>query len=340
MSTKYTTRFYIQSILWILSATICFVFFVIQSFVMKSKFKKLKDINKTFIASIMVYFFFFLNSIEGFIQNSVWYNCTKCKVLSQIITINYDMGKGSMWYLFVCRAELSQGMMPIIPLYVFKIFMPIFLISSFIITYTVQYLYIDVDCPNSIDIVNSYCLWISIEFWVAMLGMIQEFGMSIIFTSLFIIPLWNINVYSMNKNAKITKKKYKKELIKNILLTSIAMFSSLIYFAYLIAHDLTYWGIFHTIDIALNSICCFIMMTSNTTYITEKIQFCSCNTNVNNFGNAQLSITDIYHSDANNKDNNTSDIIMNSLPNAISTTSISTNFHAVSQSASAKHAIY
>ncbi len=87
-----------------------------------------------------------------------------------------------MWYFFVGRAELAQGIIPVLPISLFTKYMPFILISSFIGVFTMQVLFMDIICPSDIsNNIISYCLWIDIPVWLLIIGLLFEVNNSFVY---------------------------------------------------------------------------------------------------------------------------------------------------------------
>eukprot|EP01084_Bolivina_argentea_P262078 443118_1 len=271
MSTKYTTAFYIQTSLWSAVVLITAIFFLIQVFVIKNKFKTIKSISKTFISSSIVHLSFCLCGSVSLFHHLYWWDC-KCPYSGQFITLFYDIGKWNMWYFFVGRAELAQGIIPVLPISLFKKYVPFVLISSFIGVFIMQVIFMDIVCPSDIsNNIISYCLWIDIPIWLLIIGLLFEVNNSFVFTSLFIIPLWKLNKHQMNHNTKVSKSQFKKELIWNISCTFLATLSTAIFFFGIVFYGLDYWWAWQSVDVMINSTSCFLMIKPNTTFIGRKL---------------------------------------------------------------------
>eukprot|EP01084_Bolivina_argentea_P180470 311792_1 len=293
MSIDFTNMFYAQTILWLICGVVCCICFIIQLLVMLNKFNSIKSIRRTYLSSILAHFGYIMFFICALYQHLYSSSCT-CSISNKIVSFFYDFGKWNMWWFFICRAELTQGMMPIIPITIFRKYGPIMLISTFIFTYLMQVFFMQFECADS-DQIDTYCIWTVSPIWLGLLGTSLELTNVIVFTSLFIIPLWKLNLVGiMNKNdTGISENQFRTELKWNITLTLIATISSLIFLISIsIPWLLSIWWIFVAIDNVTNSLCCFLMMKPNIKYVVTKlgivddidIKAVMDSTNVNNHG--------------------------------------------------------
>eukprot|EP01084_Bolivina_argentea_P090406 162927_1 len=166
MSKIYSNYYYFEIAVFVTIIIVCIVFLAVQIMVIKQKFGSIKSIKKTFISSTIVYFSFMMHCVFALIGHTISSKICICKYSSQLTSLFYDFGKWSMWWFFICRAELAQGIITILPDIVFKKIIPLNLILSFLFTFIVQILFMELECPSNMDIIiDSYCLWTYFPHW-------------------------------------------------------------------------------------------------------------------------------------------------------------------------------
>ena len=276
MEPVYSTNYYVEIVLFTIIAITCLSFSIVQIMLIKEKYKSIRSTQKTLICATIVHLSFFLMACVALFNHT--YPSTDtclCHNMAHFVSLFYDIGKWSMWYFFVCRAELAQGILPILPDIAFKKFIPFNLVSSFIFTFCCQVTLLVYDCPNPDDIIDSHCIWISWPFWMSIMGIAFELMNTMCYTFLFFYPLWKVNQGTEcdYETHNVTEDLFKRQLIWNGAFTSIATISTLILVVAVGIGYLNIWWIFQGGDIFVNSICCFCMVRQNIRFVAAK---CGC----------------------------------------------------------------
>eukprot|EP01084_Bolivina_argentea_P130464 230304_1 len=265
--------FYIQLVIWIVCCVICTIAFFIQTVVIRNRFKSVKQIQRTYISSVLAHCGYVLFFITAIFQHTYNGSCI-CDISNKIVSGFYNLGKWNMYWFFICRAEVVQGIMPLLPEPVFRVYGPIFLISTFMFTYIMQMLFMEFECADASAKIDTYCYWTYSPIWLGMLGISLELSNVIIFTGLFAFPLYRI--HKTNETGDPTRKVHLiKQLKWNIIFTLIATLSSLLFLSTIIfTAALPYWWLFVAIDNTSNSLACFFMMKPNVQWVTTKCGIC------------------------------------------------------------------
>eukprot|EP01084_Bolivina_argentea_P177584 307069_1 len=270
--------YYAEIAVWIIICITCLTLLILQLMFINAKVKSIREINKVLLSSTFVHFSFFMLSAMALFNHIYPSPICICKyVTSHFVTLFYCIGKWSMWWFFVCRAELAQGILPILPEIVFKKLIPFNLISSFIFVLSCNIIFMELECPNTqpnVSVIDTYCLWTDFPYWLIICGVLFEMSNSIGYSFLFFYPLYKVHkgVEIDYEAHNITHSLFKKQLIWNGSFTVVATLSTLIFAISLFLKLLSLWWIFEGLDILLNSICCFFMVKQNISFVRKK--FC------------------------------------------------------------------
>ena len=280
---KLTAKFYIPIVTWSIVLILSLICLTIQLLVIKQRFatnnSSITSIKKTFIFSSIVHLSGAITCIGSILQHTISGSFKIC-IAKGLVTFSsswYLVHKWSMYSFFAYRAKLAQGIMPVLPQIVFNKIIPLNLISSFICTWILLFLFMKVKCPES-GYIDTYFIWYSFPGWGVAVWICQEMINTIAYTALFILPLWKVSKKQIKfdeKSHNMTQLAFKKEMIWNITFTLIANLATLAYAISALPemNALSYWWIFEGIDVFMNCLCCFMMMKQNYRYIAD---VCGC----------------------------------------------------------------